>query len=84
MGILSWIIVGALAGWIGSKMMNTDQSMGSLANIIVGIIGAFIGGFVMNNFFGKAGAYGLNIYSVLVALLGSIIFLALLKLITRR
>ena len=76
MGILSWIIVGGLAGWIGSKMMNTDQSMG--------IIGAFIGGFVMNNFFGKAGAYGLNIYSVLVALLGAIIFLALLKLIARR
>lgn len=83
MGILSWIIVGALAGWIGSKVMNTNQSMGFIANVIVGIVGASIGGFVMNNFFGKAGAYGLNIYSVLVALLGSIIFLALLKIISK-
>lgn len=84
MGILSWIIVGALAGWIGSKMMNTDKSMGAIANIVVGIIGGFIGGAIMNNFFGKSGAYGVNLYSVFVALLGSIIFLALVKLIARR
>ena len=63
MGIISWIIVGALAGWIASKIMNTDESMGAIANIVVGIIGALIGGFVMN-FLGGAGATGINIYSL--------------------
>lgn len=84
MGIIAWIIVGALAGWIGSKMMNTDKSMGAMANIIVGIVGALIGGFIMNNLFGKEGAYGINLYSIGVALLGSIILLAALKAFSRR
>lgn len=78
MGIISWIILGALAGWIASKLMSTDASMGGFANITVGIIGAMIGGFVMN-FFNRAGAYSLNLYSLFVALLGSIILLALVK-----
>ena len=84
MGILSWIIVGALAGWLGSKMMNTDKSMGAIANIVVGIVGGLIGGFIMNNFFGKEGPYGINIYSILVAFLGSIILLAVVKAFTRK
>lgn len=83
MGIISWIILGALAGWIASKMMNTDESMGGFANIAVGIIGALIGGFIMN-FFNKAGAYSLNLYSLFVALLGSIILLAIIKVIVRK
>ena len=83
MGIISWIIVGALAGWLASKMMNTDASMGAIANIVVGIVGALIGGFVMN-FFSKTGVDGINLYSIFVAFLGSIILLAILKAITRK
>ncbi len=83
MGIISWIILGALAGWIASKIMSTDQSMGAMANIIVGIIGALIGGFVMN-FFNKAGVDGINIYSLFVALLGSIILIAIAKAVRGR
>ena len=83
MGIISWIILGALAGWIASKMMSTDKSMGAIANIVVGIIGALIGGFVMN-FFNRAGVDGINIYSLFVALLGSIILLAIVKAVKRR
>lgn len=83
MGIISWIILGALAGWIASKMMNTDAAMGAVANIFVGVIGALIGGFVMG-LFNKAGAYKLNIYSLFVALLGSIILLAIVKAVSRR
>ena len=83
MGIISWIILGALAGWIASKMMSTDKSMGAIANIVVGIIGALIGGFVMN-FFNRAGVDGINIYSLFVALLGSIILLAIVKAVNRR
>lgn len=84
MGIISWIIIGGLAGWLGSKMMNTDKSMGAMANIFVGIIGGLIGGFIMNNLFGKTGAYGINLYSLFVALLGSIILLAIVKSLKRR
>lgn len=82
MGIISWIILGALAGWIASKIMKTDASMGAIANIVVGIIGALIGGFVMN-FFNRAGVDSFNLYSVLVAILGSIILLALVKAIRK-
>ena len=77
MGLISWLVVGGLAGWIGGMIMNTG-SQGLLRNIIVGIIGAFIGGFVMN-FFGGRGVTGLNIGSILVAIIGSVILLWLMK-----
>ena len=68
MGIIAWIILGALSGWIASIIMGKNDSMGAFANIIVGIVGASIGGFLMN-FFGKTGVTGLNIYSIFVAVL---------------
>ena len=78
MGILLWLVFGALAGWIASKIMNTDAEQGALANIIVGIAGALIGGFVFNAFGGKD-VTGFNIYSLVVAVVGSVILLAILK-----
>lgn len=83
MGIIGWIIMGALAGWIASKIMNTDEQQGALANIIVGIIGALVGGFVFNAF-GGSGVNGFNLYSLLVATLGAVIVLALYKAMTRK
>lgn len=83
MGIISWILLGALAGWLASKTMNTNESMGAIANIGVGIVGALIGGFIMN-FFNKSGVDGFNFYSLFVAFLGSIILIALVKAITRK
>lgn len=82
MGILSWIILGALAGWLASMFMNTNGSMGLVTNIIVGIIGSMIGGFVMS-YFNKSGVNNLNLYSLFVATLGSIILLAIVKAIRR-
>lgn len=78
MGILSWIIFGALAGWIASKIMKTDAEMGGLANIIVGIVGAVIGGFIMS-FINKSGVTGFNLYSFFVAILGSVVLIAIVK-----
>jgi uncharacterized membrane protein YeaQ/YmgE (transglycosylase-associated protein family) len=78
MGILSWIIIGGLAGWIASLVMNTDKSMGLMANIIVGIIGGLIGGFLVS-LFGGAGITGFNVWSLVVAVLGSIILLGIVK-----
>jgi uncharacterized membrane protein YeaQ/YmgE (transglycosylase-associated protein family) len=78
MGIIAWIILGALAGWIASKIMGTDAEQGWLANIVIGIVGALIGGFVFN-VLGGSGVTGFNVWSLLVAVLGSLILLGVLK-----
>lgn len=70
MGIISWIVVGFLAGWIASMIMKTDAQQGLLKDILFGVIGAFVGGFIMN-FLGYSGVTGLNIYSIAVATLGA-------------
>jgi len=78
MGIILWIIFGALVGWIASLVMKTDPQQGVMLNIIVGIVGAVVGGWLMN-FLGESGVSGFNLYSFIVALLGAIIFIALVK-----
>lgn len=83
MNILLWIIFGALVGWLASKIMNTDAEQGAIANIIVGIIGAFIGGFVLQSL-GGDGVTGFNLGSLLTALLGSVILLAVYRMATKK
>ena len=78
MGIISWIILGGLAGWIASMIMGTNKSMGVVANIGVGVVGALIGGFILS-IFGGVGVTGFNIWSLAVAILGSIILLAIVR-----
>ncbi len=78
-GIIMWIIVGALAGWIGSKVMGTDARQGGLANVIVGVIGAVIGGFVTRAFFGDSSGNNGFLASLLVSTLGAVILIALYK-----
>ena len=73
MSILAWIVLGLIAGFIGSKLVNKSGE-GVLLDIILGIVGAVIGGWVFN-FFGAAGVTGLNLYSLLVAVIGSVLFL---------
>ena len=82
MGILLWIIFGALVGWIASIIMKTDAEQGPLLNIIVGIIGAVLGGWIMN-FFGQSGTTGFNLYSFIVALLGAIVLIAIVRAVRR-
>lgn len=84
MGLLVWLIVGGLAGWVASMVMKTDRDMGVLANVVVGIVGAFIGGWAISLFGGGADVMsGFNLGSFLTALLGAVILLALLKMIRR-
>ena len=72
MNIVLWLIFGALAGWIASMVMGTDERQGALMNIVLGVIGAFVGGFVAN-LFGASGVSGFNIYSILIAVLGAVV-----------
>jgi len=80
MGIIGWIVLGALAGWLASIVTKRNDQMGCLTNIAVGIVGAFIGGFVMS-LLGGTGITGFNLYSLLVAFLGAVILLFVLGLV---
>ena len=73
MGILSWIILGLIAGFIGSKLVNRT-GQGVLLDIVLGIVGAVIGGFI-SNALGMGGVDGLNLYSLLIAVLGAVVVL---------
>jgi uncharacterized membrane protein YeaQ/YmgE (transglycosylase-associated protein family) len=78
MGIIGWIILGGLAGWVASMFAKTDESMGIFANIIVGIIGAILGGFIFG-LFGGDGVNGFNLYSFVVAVVGAFILLMIVR-----
>ncbi len=82
MGIISWIIIGALAGWLASIITGNNAKMGAGKNIIVGILGAFIGGFIMN-LIGDVGFTGFNIWSLIVAVIGSVILLLIINAVTK-
>jgi uncharacterized membrane protein YeaQ/YmgE (transglycosylase-associated protein family) len=73
MSILAWIILGLLAGFIGSKLVN-KQGEGMFLDIVLGIVGAVVGGWLFNKF-GVAGVTGLNLYSLLVAVVGAVVVL---------
>ncbi len=82
MGIILWIIFGALAGWIASVIMKTDMRQGTLADIILGVVGAVIGGYIME-FFGQSGVTGFNLYSLMVAVVGAVVLIAIGRMIYR-
>jgi len=73
MSFLAWIVLGLIAGFIASKIVNRTGE-GIFLDILLGIVGAVIGGWVFSRF-GAAGVTGVNLYSILVAVVGSIIFL---------
>jgi uncharacterized membrane protein YeaQ/YmgE (transglycosylase-associated protein family) len=76
MDILTWIIFGAIAGWVASILTGRNHRMGCLSNIIIGILGAFLGGFLMN-LLGGGSVSGFNLPSFGVAILGSVVFLTI-------
>ncbi len=76
--IVLWILFGALAGWIASMIIGTNEEQGALGNIVIGILGAFIGGFVVRALTGDT-VSGFNFVSLLVAILGAVMLLAIVK-----
>jgi uncharacterized membrane protein YeaQ/YmgE (transglycosylase-associated protein family) len=79
-GIIIWLIVGGIVGWLASIIMRTDAQQGILLNIVVGIVGAFLAGLI---FGGGSINRDINLTSVLISLVGAVILLAIVNLIRR-
>lgn len=83
MGIISWIVVGLIAGLLGKLVMPGDDPGGIIVTILIGMAGAVVGGLVVG-LLGGSGATGFNIWSILVATLGAIILLAIYRAVVGR
>lgn len=83
MGILIWLLVGGLVGWVASLIMKTDGSQGIILNVVVGIVGALIAGFFISPLVGipTINQNTLNIGSILVSLVGAVILIGIVKLV---
>ncbi len=81
MGIIIWLIIGGVIGWLASMIMRTDGQQGILMNIVVGIVGAFIGGMIFAR--GDINNAPLTVTSFIVSLIGAVILLAIVNLIRR-
>lgn len=81
MGIILWLIIGGVIGWLASIIMRTDAQQGIFLNIVVGIVGAFIGGLIISG--GSINNAPLNVTSFLVSLLGAVVLLGIVNLVRR-
>lgn len=82
MGIILWIVFGAVTGWIASMIMSTNGRQGLIIDIIVGIVGASLGGFIFG-LLGESGVSGFNLYSFFVSIIGAVVLLAIVRAIQR-
>jgi len=84
MSILSWIVVGLIAGWLAGKVMK-GGGYGLVGDIVVGVIGGVLGGWIASYFFHVGDPMsGINLPSILIAFLGAVLLLFVLRLVTRR
>ena len=74
MGVISWIILGLIAGFIASKILNRTGS-GLILDLVLGMVGAAVGGLIFSGLFGMRGVTGLNIWSIIVSVIGAIVVL---------
>jgi uncharacterized membrane protein YeaQ/YmgE (transglycosylase-associated protein family) len=79
MAILAWIVIGGLAGWLASTLVR-GGGLGLLGDIVVGIVGAFIGGLIVS-LLGGQGFTGFNIWSFIVALIGAVVLLLIIRMV---
>ena len=82
MSFVAWIVLGLVAGFIGSKLVNKTGE-GLIRDVLLGVVGAIVGGFLFN-LFGASGVTGLNLYSLFVAVVGAVVFLIAFHTIFRR
>ncbi|HUV27107.1 MAG TPA: GlsB/YeaQ/YmgE family stress response membrane protein [Anaerolineales bacterium] len=83
MSVIGWVILGGIAGWIASMITGRNDRMGCITNIAAGIVGAIVGGWLFS-FFGGASVTGFNLVSLLVAVVGAVVVLAIINLIFGR
>jgi len=83
MDILAWIVVGVIAGFLAKAVVPGEGPGGVLGDLIIGVVGAIIGGWIMNSF-GHSAANGINIWSIFVAFLGSVVLLFIMRALTGR
>ncbi len=83
MGILAWIIFGALAGWVASLLAGTNEQQGCILNIVVGIVGAFLGGLLVQLFTGSGFNFEFDITSFIVAVIGALVLLFIVNFVRR-
>lgn len=83
MGIIGWVVLGGLAGWIASKFVGTDAQQGIVGNIVAGVLGGVLGGWLFT-VLGGSGVTGFNIWSLVVAVVGAVIVLLIWKAISGR
>lgn len=81
MGIIMWLIVGGVIGWLASLIMRTDGQQGIILNVVVGVVGAFIGGLILSR--GDINDAPLTVTTFLVSLAGAIVLLAIVNLVRR-
>jgi uncharacterized membrane protein YeaQ/YmgE (transglycosylase-associated protein family) len=79
LNIILWVLFGALAGWIASMIMRTNEEQGALGNIIIGIVGAIIGGWLARELTGND-VTGFNLTSLIIAIIGAVVLIAVLRL----
>ena len=84
MGLIAWLVFGAIAGWVASMIAGTNERQGCLLNIIVGVVGAFIGGFLYSLLTGRQLNFDFDITSFIVAVAGAVILLFILTGMRRR
>ena len=82
MGIVSWIVVGMIAGWLAGFLMG-GRGFGCIGNVVVGIVGALVGGWLSSQFL-NLDVTGINLTSIAIAVAGAVIFLLILRLIPGR
>jgi uncharacterized membrane protein YeaQ/YmgE (transglycosylase-associated protein family) len=86
MGLLAWIVVGVIAGFLAKFVMpgTRDEPSGFLGTMLLGIVGAVVGGWLWNLFLNRPGATGIDLGSIIVALVGSCVVIGLMRLFDRR
>ena len=73
MGILSWLIVGAIAGWLAGLLVPGDERLGILGHVVLGVVGALVGGFIAGIIVGGEYVTGINITTIVVATIGAVV-----------
>ena len=81
MSILAWIVVGAIAGWLAGLLVRGDEGLGVIGHIVLGIVGALVGGFLAGVLTGKDYTTGINIPTIIVAVIGAVVVVVVVDMI---